>query len=115
MRSWLIRSIVVLGSIVVSLGFSEIALRVTGLAQIPREMHSPFPRSYYVLDNTSGFDIGERFPETEFSLMDYAQPPLIETHAARRATAQYRDAASRGVRGGGPPRSETCALTRAAF
>jgi hypothetical protein len=72
-RQWTIRVIVMAASFGIALMFGEFILRVSGLAKIPEEPRSPYPRSYFVRSEDGGFDIAERFPNAEFHLLDYSR------------------------------------------
>jgi hypothetical protein len=72
MRDWLKRAVLVLVSAGFGFALVEMALRASGLAQVPVEAKIPYPQSYYARDDAAGFDIVERFPAAEFRLMDYA-------------------------------------------
>jgi len=71
--SWSLNAIIMLASLVLAVSLAEIVLRMTGLAKVPASQNSPYPRSYYALDDAGGFDLAERFPPTDFALTEYAE------------------------------------------
>lgn len=73
LRHWTIRIIVMAASFGAALILGELILRVSGLAQVPEEPRSPYPRSYFIRSEEGGFDIAERFPKAEFQLLDYSR------------------------------------------